>query len=388
MQRFLLFDLRTRIAGLGLLFMIFLVSPVYSQYKVYPIKSKEANKQTSGLVYALPKNLLKLDVTVKKSSYIKGPYAEYAAELMGLKDIVRRDSDKYEILNVEISTIAEPDENHLFLVVPDDRYSKENKILFNLTNSGILTSYGSKAENENSSQFFDKIDRINAFSQLPSNGLTVKNDSVIRRIGIGKDQQVIRSFMKTMTSNNPEAKAKEISQFIDNIRESQFNLISGYQEVGYDVGTVKYMNEELTKLLDDYISLFRGKIIEQQKVFTFYVEPKDGGKTVAFKFSDKQGVLDASTSKGQSVNIDIDMSTANQLNSNIPDKIGSQEKNPGGFYYRVPAVCNVSLKLPSGLYENERVIISQFGKIVQAPNAFGNVEFHPNTGSIKSIGSK
>lgn len=52
-------------------------------------------------------------------------------------------------------------------------------------------------------------------------------------------------------------KAREAADMISRIRESRFNLITGYQETNFSRETMEYMDKNLQRMLQDYISLFR-----------------------------------------------------------------------------------------------------------------------------------
>ena len=45
--------------------------------------AKNAQSQNEGIFYYLPRNVIRLELTLEETSYYIGPYAEFASQLLG-----------------------------------------------------------------------------------------------------------------------------------------------------------------------------------------------------------------------------------------------------------------------------------------------------------------
>ena len=91
-----------------LLLCVVLLLSACSRYSVYPTKVRSNRIIGGGMVYALPKTVVRVDVLVEKTDYDASPYVEYAEELLG---IVLDDDEGaiHKIKGVSISAINKPD---------------------------------------------------------------------------------------------------------------------------------------------------------------------------------------------------------------------------------------------------------------------------------------
>ncbi len=100
-----------------------------------------------------------------------------------------------------------------------------------------------------------------------------KIDTVVRKISI--DTVTINRFLfkTSWVDKSDKEKANEAAQQILEIREARFHLISGYQEVNYGE-SMKYMNNQLKELENNYLELFLGKEVKTTDIQTVYYIPK------------------------------------------------------------------------------------------------------------------
>ncbi len=55
----------------------------------------EPEEMKESVVYALPKNSLKVSLTYEKNVIIPGPYADYALKLLGIENVPKKRSQDY-----------------------------------------------------------------------------------------------------------------------------------------------------------------------------------------------------------------------------------------------------------------------------------------------------
>ena len=100
-----------------LFLLIMLCASFYANAQYITTHAKnDFSKQTDGIYYYLPRNVLRIDIMVEQTDYHKGPLAEYAEQMLGVYDYIRTDGVSYSIKDIKISTIAQPDPNLCFQV--------------------------------------------------------------------------------------------------------------------------------------------------------------------------------------------------------------------------------------------------------------------------------
>jgi hypothetical protein len=72
------------LTAFALLFLsIFYSIVAVAQISVVPVAADDKAQRHEGIYYALPKTFVRVDVWVDKVETFRGPYAEYAARLLG-----------------------------------------------------------------------------------------------------------------------------------------------------------------------------------------------------------------------------------------------------------------------------------------------------------------
>src|ERR1039457_5662555 len=112
---------------------------LYSQINVMHIDNNTTPDVKQGIFYALPRTIIKVDVSIDRIENYKGPYADYALRFMGLKNVVESNSVEYKINYIRITTTAEPDPNqYYFIGLPANSGKNERTNLFTLSESGLI----------------------------------------------------------------------------------------------------------------------------------------------------------------------------------------------------------------------------------------------------------
>jgi hypothetical protein len=185
-----------------------------------------------------------------------------------------------------------------------------------------------------------------------------------------------------------EQKAVEAANKISKIRDSRYNLITGYQEIPYEAGAITYMDQELKHLEHEYMSLFTGITIEKTIRYSFTVLPEIddfNGEIPVCIFSERSGVKDLNASGGERIFVRFETTESNQ---NLIAAARAREQVSGdnhGFYYRIPATSLVTLDVNDDIIIRDNLQIAQFGAVSYLPSTVTVVQFYPETGGIKDI---
>lgn len=373
---------------------IVLNSLSYGQLKVYPVKSGTDLGSKPGIFYALPQTWIKVDIVVNKTEYLAGPYAEFAGKYLDLEDVSTNDYNEFVISDVKLSTVAKADPENFYFVELDEKLVKESKAtLISMAESGLVSGINGSL-NESSSKELTKqmVGEESAYSDLfqyfAETNLFEKNDTVIRKVVVDTTTVVKMYLEKRWVEKSNEQKAVEAANKISKIRENRYNLITGYHEIPYEAGAISYMDQELKKLEDEYMSLFTGITIEKTITYSFTVLPDAddfAGEIPVCIFSERSGVKDLNAAGGERVFVRFETTEPNQ---NLVSVIKAREQAAAdnhGFYYRIPATSIVTLDVNEDIVLRTNLQIAQFGVVSYLPSSVTAVQFYPETGGIKNL---
>jgi hypothetical protein len=374
--------LRTLIATLVVAFCYISLS---AQVNVYHA-SEKTPATGDGAFYALPQTVLKVDVIVKATEQLKGPYSDYAEGFLGLEEVNKFDFTTWNIEKLEVTPQVEPDPGQLYFVEMAGTDSKDlRKLNLKLNEAGILVEAGDlemvqniKSGKATEVVVFDNPSDGQEFPEFyTSKHVETRIDTIIRRVTVDTAMEEQLFYRQRLEDKSTEEMAVAALQKIEQIRESKYKLITGFQETAYAPGSIEFMHNRLDKLEKEYLDLFRGKSFTEFYHHTFYVvaQPKNGRfSTTLFHFAPGTGITDSKS--GEPVQIEVSGISADQ---------SATTANNTGIAYRVPATATVKVfNEDEDLFES-RMEISQFGEIKRLPAKRFRAEFDPETGGLKSL---
>ena len=365
---------------LAILIAIMLVVPVYGQRKKKD-EETEAPTYVEGVVYALPRTGIRVHVKTLKETFVPGPYAAYAEQLLGIKDAKTSPSIKWSITEIQIETISEPDPNQVYKAIG------EGAFLISLTPDGCLAGVNSgpveaKQKKVKTEQLITKPEINDGFS------FDYFTDTPFYTSGDSSN-----NFRPVRVSD--EKKMAEAANRILQSRMNQYDLAALRIDGEYPDGKAYEVSlAELKRTEDDYVSLFVGRTTYAKNSYIVdYMPTKVNGKgEVVFRISDENGVVPASDLSGKPVMIEIE--TDNDLIQKYNGLAKSDNPLAGesGVYYRMPAMATVKIISDLKLVASARIPIAQFGVVAPVPEdmLYGGyaIKFHPETGAIQSIVKK
>lgn len=359
-----------------------------AQINVTSVSSRSVKPEKNGVFFSLPRKIIKVSVTVKEIENMKGPYAEYAEQLMGISNPIMQNTKEYELVDIKMETLVEPDPEQIFFIEIDDKSSKEEKnFSVNLTSNGIIRSINgisSAKEAQLIKEEYKVITQEDLFSMSVNPSLYHKVDTIIRIVTVDTNTVKKRFFNTYFEEKSTEIKAREAADMVSRIREGRFNLLTGYQETNYSPETMKYMDEKLQLMVQEYISLFKGLKTEMLNTYTFYIIP-DPNKLnqVVCKFSKESGISDATDNKGREVILNIRRSgTLTQMPNWASSVVDARSTL---IPYRIPEMVRLSVNYLGKIYDEQLIALPQFGIVSRVPFVKSKIEFDPQTGCVVKI---
>jgi hypothetical protein len=369
---------------------LFLNQSVYSQVIVTPAGNSSINAESSGFYYSLPRTVIKVDFIIEKNKCVKGPYSEYAPKILGIDDVIIKDETKYTLVDVIVSALVEPDPEATFFVEFDEKASKEEKsLIFNLQEDGIILG-ANDVENQGIQKSISLSKTLvndsenNVFQYYAESNLYQRVDTIVRKITI--DTTTIRRniLQSSWVDRSPEQKARAAADYIQKIRESRFNLISGYQEINYG-NSISFMDEKLKAMEDEYVDLFVGKEIKslKEQSVEFLPSKENVGIQLLARFSETTG-LTGLESKSEPIQIEISpVGNTNKINSD--NKNIGKDKTVNNLFYRTPEYVMLKILYKGGIIAEKKMLISQLGSLSIAPISKTRLVFDANTGMVTTI---
>jgi hypothetical protein len=362
---------------------------IKAQINVSKVGSAGINTSSEGLFYALPQTVIQVDIVVNKVQKVKGPFSEYADQMLGLSQVTSVNSTEYELKDIRLTSYIEPDPaEYYFIQMPAKQKEKKAIELF-LSGDGIISGVGSPPQ--------PAVDKKQRSIDLSSSNIDIpefanpsvfeRMDTVIKRISLDTTIIEQKFFRKTSAAKSVEQKAREAAEFILKLDESMYNLINGYQEVNYEKGTMEFMYNQMNSMKQDYLELFKGVTSISPEKFTFYfVADKNNPVETLCRFSISKGILPKTSASGDLIQIQaIGMNKTNALKAET-EKMNMGQRESHGLYYRIPDKATVALKVGGQVKLESQFVINQFGAITFLPaTSIRNIGIDNNTGTVKRV---
>ncbi len=346
-------------------------------YNVLHVTNESSSKE-QGVFYYLPKTTLVIDVEISKTNYIPGPYAAYAEQFLGYTGIQQK-SSLYEIRNIIITDVPEPDENQLYFVETENKFSS----LFEMEENGLLRNVNIASSNEEKleqkqEKDFQKNEGVEKQKTLNLINIREKLDTVYQR-QILEDSVVVekRSINRILVKNSLEQSAREAAQKISEIRNSKYALISFNEDIAFESGTLNTMLKELNDLENEYFKLFLGYTETEKITHRLYYKPdiNNVGYQPLFKFNSNSGINDSLKLMMETVYIiqTVNKTTQgiNYFNINNKKLYDKNKKgdnvDDGGLAYRVPEAATFKIIWNNKTLATANVKVAQFGSVLRLP---------------------
>ena len=332
---------------------------------------------TEGVIYALPRTGVRVKVHAVKETFQPGPYAAYAEQLLGIKNVKNKAFVNWIIDEVKIDMFSEPDPEQVYKAMGDGAF------LVNLTSDGCLA--GINSDNSSSQNLKPETNQVGQITEPGANDyFQYFTDSPLYTAGDSAN-----NYRPVKMAD--EQKISKAAQRILECRKLQFEIAAGLvDELHPDGEAYKASLKELKQIEKTYMSLFIGKYNTEKAVFGFDYIPKPGGKSEAvFRISEEGGIIPATDLSGKPVMIEFEIEK--ELAQKQAGLIKSDNPAAGesGVFYRIPGKANIRIVNDMNVIATARATIAQFGVIAPVPEELlsgdYSIEYNIETGAVSSI---
>ncbi len=363
---------------------------VYSCSTVKTENIKTTNKlKEYSFFYNLPKNELQINIKVEKQTYIPGPYKDYAEKYLGINLKQKNKAESWQISDINISSVPVVDTSKYFVVnYSGNKYIKS----YDLNNRGFLISLNTNNElvkqdvkvtaenvhkNKYVPEFTNSIIKPIFVEKIDTTYKTVRRDSIVRRVPV---------YKRNIVSKNIENRAEDAAKFIIKIRKRRLRVLTGMDKKFPKGEAAKQIIKKLDELENQYLALFIGKTITENKEFSFNINPQKNKSTYKVcNFSEKKGF---SNNANNEITLKLIDESFNSVIDSFLTKNTKSKKVVNGIFYRLPETYKAVVNIGNKEILSQNVTISQFGKILTLSKKDlknKSVIFDVPTGAIKAL---
>ena len=164
-----------------------------------------------------------------------------------------------------------------------------------------------------------------------------------------------------------EEKARDAADFIFSLRKRRSDFLSVDADHNLNGEGLKIALDEISRLENEYLSLFIGKSFTESVVNTFDFIPNqaDGETSIIFRISPTKGVLPSSDLSGNPILIKIEPEKLSSAYEALFNSISNEKGKPiaEAIFYRIPLSSMVKITDGKNDLLNYRTLIYQYGTV-------------------------
>lgn len=325
---------------------------------------KKGEDPQSYITYSLPKTTIALEVEAVQEKFYAGPYAKYAEKYLGIKPR-QKDETTFQLTEVKMTPYVEADQSRRYsLNVPKGRIeatflklSSEGLISFADANFGEESIW--RFPVKTSGDFSSKGVTSNLSTESTTLYRNEKKESAYNKVSVQQNMVVEKS---------QEKRAAETADMILKIRQQRLQIVTGDTDATYSGEAMGAAIGELTRLEQEYMTLFVGYSESQVQRMKFEIVPdaeRESQMYIAFRLSDTNGLVASENMSGRPVVMEIVPETfAEPEQTSVLDE---KSVKPVEAYYRIPAICAVKLIESGDVIMQARLPIYQLGRESSLP---------------------
>lgn len=338
---------------------------------VYPLS--ERNSISSGtLIYGLPLTVVDIEIEAERVIEKPGPYARFAEDLLGLKDVIKAENEIWDLISIRINTHQELDPDE-FYVIETNAVFKTN--VLDLKREGLIMDINPERYNRFSE---NKLAGETEFGSFQVSDLGAdeyfrdKSDTIYKIVSFDTSFVRIPYLIEKKQRLTLDQLAEKAAVRLMEIRDGKHLVLTGETNVfPQDQAAIN----ELNRLEKEYTELFTGKTFKEIRSFVYHIIPKKDSinkKINLFAFSEVSGPDGSKKGNGTPVTITFipEKKTKNLNISFSQSKKSSATPEYDKLFYRVPDVVNIWISKGDEILGSSRKLIYQFGEIIRMPSNY------------------
>ncbi len=297
----------------------------------------------NGLIYSLPKTVIRVKVDAEIVVRKAGPFYRYSQKYFNITDVVKEDETVWQINSVSLQSVGMPDESRMYKIDTDGNGAAP---LLSLTPQGIIAG-------------------VNLCKSVNDNAL-ISNVMAFSRPVAGFDDVPLCEEVLTKTSL--AAMAEEAAFAVYRLRKKRTDLLAGEGAKNFAEGSaIEVSLKEIERLETVYMSMFVGDVKKTivTRYFDYIADEASTFNNVLFRFSAQNGFLDRMNVSGTPVYIDVARIDTKKVSELPAGAKRSQEVN--GLRYILPGKAVVKITDRNIPLMEQEMMIAQFGQVATLP---------------------
>ena len=327
------------------------------------VSAQKKSDPEGFLTYSLPSTTISLDVEAVQEKFYAGPYARYAEKYLGIK-ARQNDETTVQLTQIKMTPLLEADQSRRYSV--NVKKSQIDATFLKLSSVGLVSfsdaNFGDESvwrfPTEGKGDFSGKGVSSNLTSESTTLYRNSKTESAYNKVAVQQNMVVEKSM---------EQKAAETAEMILRLRKQRLQIVTGDTDATYSGEAMGAAISEITRLEEEYMTLFTGYSEFQTQNMRFEVVPEAGLESqmyVAFRLSDTAGLVPADNLSGKPIVMEI---TSQPFAEPAVSAELLKNQKEVEAYYRIPAVCTVKLMDGANLLLQSRMPIYQLGRESSLP---------------------
>ena len=311
----------------------------------------------------MPSTTISLDVEAVQEKFYAGPYARYSEKYLGIK-ARQNDETTFQLTQIKMTPLLEADQSRRYSV--NVKKSQIDATFLKLSSVGLVSfsdaNFGDESvwrfPTEGKGDFSGKGVSSNLTSESTTLYRNSKTESAYNKVAVQQNMVVEKSM---------EQKAAETAEMILRLRKQRLQIVTGDTDATYSGEAMGAAISEITRLEEEYMTLFTGYSEFQTQNMRFEVVPEAGLESqmyVAFRLSDTAGLVPADNLSGKPIVMEI---TSQPFAEPAVSAELLKNQKEVEAYYRIPAVCTVKLMDGANLLLQSRMPIYQLGRESSLP---------------------
>jgi hypothetical protein len=363
-------------------------SGIMAQIRVTRVAGPDQLAGKNGIVYTLPRTQVIAELRISKSQQFAGPLAAYAAEFLGIDEVITKDALSYSIESAAILTMTEPDPGHIYLIEKEDKqqgevwisFGKEPPVLNMEVFQKTVGPAGFSAWNKDLYMTADAGRLFRKYTDSPTREIT---DTIIRKVSIDTLVFEEKIFKHSREEYSDREKAQDAADKINQIEHDKYNLLIGYPETAYSKEALEYMINELEKQRLEYLKLFTGVTVNETLKFSYPVIPEPARENQDYQVAGFSKTAGMTVPEGQ--NQVILSLKPDEPGEKIEDTAPGDGQAGSGLVYLLPKSFHAVLSYQGKELAARRIEVLQLGMKMALPQSFKRIEFDLQTGTVRSV---
>jgi hypothetical protein len=381
--------MKSNILSLPLILLVFFLattSLAIAQIKVTRVSSPDQLKGKNGIVYALPRTLVIVDLCVTKTQQFTGPLAEFSADFVGINEVITKDAVGYSLESAMIRTATEPDPGQVYLIEKEDKSQGEVWISFG-KQSPLMTlemfekTMGPEGFSSWNKELYITPESGHLFRKYTDSPTREVTDTIIRKVSIDTLVYEEKIFRHSREEYSDREKAQDAADRIRQIEQDKYNLLIGYPETAYTKDALEYMIQQLEEQRLEYLKLFTGVTVKETIRFSYTVFPESDRETQEYQIAALSKTNGMIAPDGQN-DIVFSLKSGDTAGSAINTTEG---QDVSGMVYQLPGTFQSVLTFNGKELVSKRIEILQLGTKMSLPPSFKRIEFNLETGALQSV---